>query len=477
LVLAFILLKSSIGLRLDVVRRYVGHKESSEEGSLAMSALHDQNFTAEADLLEEAEAVPNESELSEVNTPDLVADESVNPVLSEENPLIADSLYPQLAEITTTTRDSSDEVTTNHLPLATPESVAVEPHTVKASFIAPAIPVAGPAPLTFYIPPAMNPARYKYLTTPPPYERDWRVTPEQAAISQGEWLSKTVRTMILDQALIVRWLWGAIGVVAFLIIAFLAIHIFFSTPSTNTSQVNDPSGNGSANSIVVAATATTVVSATTPVIENVVEAEKWGMVIIPQAPVLDIPVDGATVRQKLGQNTLLAFEKKSNAGWYMLAGGGWIKREAVQVFPNQAAAQAVLAQSNATATALAAQQPLTLATVDPNSQLSPADLSAKGMLTYPAVNCTIKAELQPQTGAKTYYLSNQTAYNSLKMLPVATHRWFCSEQDALTNGFVKSSSPILLNTPIPYNTPFNSLLVVTPTPLTNNVEANITKLN
>jgi hypothetical protein len=434
-----------------------------------MSALHDQNFTAEADILENAEVAPSESELSEVTTPDLTAAESATTLENSENPLIAESLYPQLAEITTTTTsvDLIDEVTTSPLLVATPESVAIESPTQAARFIAPAIPVFGPAPLTFYTPRRMDQARYKYLITPPPYERDWRVAPEQAAIYQGEWLSKSVRAITLDKAVIVRWLWGAIGVVAFLIIAYLAIHIFIT--SSNTSQ---SSASGSANSVVVAATAT-VVSAATPEIENVIEAEKWGMVIVSQAPVLEIPVDGATVRQKLGQNTLLAFEKKSSAGWYMLAGGGWIKREAVQVFPNQGAAQAVVAQSNATATALAAQQPLTLATVDPNSQLSPAELSAKGMLTYPAVNCNIKAELQPQAGAKTYYTPNQAAYNTLKMLPVATHRWFCSEQDALTNGFVRSSSPILLNTPTPYSTPFNSFLVATPTPLTANVEANI----
>lgn len=66
-----------------------------------------------------------------------------------------------------------------------------------------------------------------------------------------------------------------------------------------------------------------------------------------------------------------------------------------------------------------------------------AELSAKGELTYHANGCDIKA---PNLSAslKEYYVPGQPSYDNLNMSAVLGGRWFCSEQDAIRNGWTKA---------------------------------------
>lgn len=287
--------------------------------------------------------------------------------------------------------------------------------------------------------PPMDAARYRYLTTPPPMLRQPKVKPQNTA-SQGGWWGGPVSA---NSNYMARWLLVGVGVVGAICLVFL----FFNRPTIQPIV--------GAQSDVVAATATvisdprTTSGLTTSVVDVVTAQEKWGTVLVSNANVRDVPLETGNVSQKLKQNTLLAFEKKSSVGWYMLAGGGWIKREEVRVFPDQEAALAAVAQFQATATAAAASNPLPLSpTASPPDNSSPADLSAKGALTFQTANCNIKAEQFTSDGSKTYYLPSQAAYNSLSMLPPENHRWFCSEQDAAKNGYLRANSPFL-PTPAP----------------------------
>ena len=286
---------------------------------------------------------------------------------------------------------------------------------------------------------AMDAARYRYLTTPPPMVRQPKIKPQNTA-SQGGWWGGPISS---GSDFTARYLLAGAGIV----IAVFLIFLFFNRPAIQPTV-------GVQNE-AVAATVTPVsdISGTaglaTPVVDLVTAQEKWGTVLVSNANVREVPLETGNVSQKLKQNTLLAFEKKSSAGWYMLAGGGWIKREEVRVFPDQEAALAAVAQFQATATAAAATNPLpTTPTAAPPDNSSPAELSARGALTFQTANCNIKAEQFTSDGSKTYYLPNQAAYNSLSMLPPENHRWFCSEQDAAKNGYLRANSPYL-PTPVP----------------------------
>ncbi len=287
--------------------------------------------------------------------------------------------------------------------------------------------------------PPMDAARYRYLTTPPPVVRQPKVKPLNTA-SQGGWWGGPVSS---GSDYTARYLLAGAGIVAAVFLLFL----FLNRPAVQPTV--------GVQSEIVVATATLIsdtngtAGLATPVVDLVTAQEKWGTVLVNSANVRDVPLETGNVSQKLKQNTLLAFEKKSSAGWYMLAGGGWIKREEVRVFTDQEAALAAVAQFQATATAAAAANPLpTTPTAAPPDNSSPAELSARGALTFQTANCNIKAEQFTSDGSKTYYLPSQAAYNSLSMLPPENHRWFCSEQDAAKNGYLRANSPFL-PTPAP----------------------------
>lgn len=68
-----------------------------------------------------------------------------------------------------------------------------------------------------------------------------------------------------------------------------------------------------------------------------------------------------------------------------------------------------------------------------------AELSAKGELTYQAPGCDIKAPNLSST-SKEYYVPGQPGYDKLNMATILGGRWFCSEQDAVRNGWTKAKS-------------------------------------
>ncbi len=77
----------------------------------------------------------------------------------------------------------------------------------------------------------------------------------------------------------------------------------------------------------------------TPVITAVPVAETFALVNVPEGLVLEEPRAGAGRVQILDQYTLLAFQRKSTAGWYQLKGGsGWINAQSVKTYPNEEAA-------------------------------------------------------------------------------------------------------------------------------------------
>lgn len=306
--------------------------------------------------------------------------------------------------------------------------------------------------------PPLDDGHYHYLTTPPPIEWDKRGSKVDYAAGIS-WGPKPTPAN--------WWVGWAIAGTGIFIAVLLVFFLF-----------QQPDSNAVASSAVVTAVAATPTPRPTPtpvpapVISAVSANEKWGMVTADNGYVRSDPRDDAKLSQTLGRNTLVAFEKKSNSDWYMLAGGGWLRADEIKTFPTQQAAQTaiLLAKANVTVSVGASGTANSLPVPSNNSQASPQQLSGAGLLTYPAPACNIKAELNSQTGAKVYYLPAQQAYNSLSMLPADTHRWFCTEQDATRNGFTKSNSPAIAPTPTPavvtpFNSPFQLPQTVTPKPV------------
>jgi hypothetical protein len=78
---------------------------------------------------------------------------------------------------------------------------------------------------------------------------------------------------------------------------------------------------------------------------------------------------------------------------------------------------------------------LYLAFVLPQSGLDKArQLSARGDLTYQISGCDIKADNQ-----KKYYLPGQPGYEQVNMTAIIGARWFCTEEDAVKNGWTKAN--------------------------------------
>lgn len=61
-------------------------------------------------------------------------------------------------------------------------------------------------------------------------------------------------------------------------------------------------------------------------------------------------------------------------------------------------------------------------------------LSARGDLTYETSVCRIKADNQ-----KKYYLPGQPGYDQVNMTMIIGARWFCTEDDAVKNGWNKAN--------------------------------------
>jgi hypothetical protein len=81
-------------------------------------------------------------------------------------------------------------------------------------------------------------------------------------------------------------------------------------------------------------------------IEAVPKAEAWGVVAVLEAQVYANPDGTGLPVQKLNRWTLLAFEKKSSNGWYMLFGGsGWINGSQVKVYPTDQRANEAINQA------------------------------------------------------------------------------------------------------------------------------------
>lgn len=301
--------------------------------------------------------------------------------------------------------------------------------------------------------PPLSEGYYHYLTTPPSVVLDkprrfgnvatnsWGPIPEP----ENAWLG---------------WIIAGVGLIIALIIVIILLQ-----PDTTVS-----------NAGIVTAVAPTATPRPKPtpipaaIISAVPANEKWGMITADNGYVRSDPRDDAKLNQTLGRNTLIAFEKKTNDGWYMLAGGGWLRADEIKIFPNQQAAQTAITLAKANVTVSVGASSTNLPVPSNDSQLSPQQLSAAGLLTFPAPACNIKGELNSQTGAKTYYLPGQQAYASLSMLPADTHRWFCSEQDATKNGFAKSSSAANAPTPTPaivttVASPFTVPTTATPRPI------------
>lgn len=66
------------------------------------------------------------------------------------------------------------------------------------------------------------------------------------------------------------------------------------------------------------------------------------------------------------------------------------------------------------------------------------ELSSKGELTFLTGSCRIKGEIIPELSAKIYLLSGQQFYDQTKIKPELGERVFCTEQDAASNGWIKS---------------------------------------
>jgi hypothetical protein len=94
--------------------------------------------------------------------------------------------------------------------------------------------------------------------------------------------------------------------------------------------------------VASAASTTATVAATPtpkPAVIIVPADEQFAVVTVTNGLVLEEPRDGSTQVQTLSQFTYIAFQRKSEDGWYQLKGGaGWIKASSVQVFATEKAA-------------------------------------------------------------------------------------------------------------------------------------------
>jgi hypothetical protein len=97
------------------------------------------------------------------------------------------------------------------------------------------------------------------------------------------------------------------------------------------------------NTLPLASAASTVTLAATPTPKPAViivpSTEQFAVVTATSGLVLEEPRVGAAQIQTLSQFTYIAFQRKSEDGWYQLKGGaGWIKASSVQVFATEKAA-------------------------------------------------------------------------------------------------------------------------------------------
>ncbi len=67
------------------------------------------------------------------------------------------------------------------------------------------------------------------------------------------------------------------------------------------------------------------------------------------------------------------------------------------------------------------------------------ELSAEGKLTYETESCRIKGNVSFNTGEKIYHILGGRFYKETVIDPRYGERWFCTESDALANGWRKSS--------------------------------------
>lgn len=70
--------------------------------------------------------------------------------------------------------------------------------------------------------------------------------------------------------------------------------------------------------------------------------------------------------------------------------------------------------------------------------LSPSELSRRGELTNEANGCAIKGNVSIDSGEKIYHVPGQRYYANTKIESRFGERWFCSEADAVSNGWRKS---------------------------------------
>ena len=54
-------------------------------------------------------------------------------------------------------------------------------------------------------------------------------------------------------------------------------------------------------------------------------------------------------------------------------------------------------------------------------------------------SCTIKGDISPDSGEKTYYVQGQAFYSEITIDSDNGERWFCTEDEATANGWQKSS--------------------------------------
>jgi hypothetical protein len=75
----------------------------------------------------------------------------------------------------------------------------------------------------------------------------------------------------------------------------------------------------------------------------------------------------------------------------------------------------------------------------PTATPSPQELSAKGELLYPAPNCVIKGNVEfNEPHEKIYHVPGGRYYDATKIDTRYGERWFCTETDAINNGWRKS---------------------------------------
>jgi hypothetical protein len=158
-------------------------------------------------------------------------------------------------------------------------------------------------------------------------------------------------------------------------------------------------------------------------------------VIAARTSVFETPSFFGKVLETTGNAGIVSWQRRTADGlWYERTGGGWIASS--NIIHHYSSIEDALNEL-----ATPTPQPIYIPPATPTpSKSREQELSAAGQLTYPTDQCVIKGNVSYDTGEQIYHLPGQKYYDSTVIDPRYGERWFCTEEDAINNGWRKSEN-------------------------------------